>query len=368
MRAAPASSHPRALRIDSNVVAGSVVVGLGALIAVALAPFVAGLIGAPVLAVVFAPMYRTLERRIHRLAAATIVLIASVVLVLIPGLAITSLFVRAAPIAINGARLNPVLAGLPASSAAGIPINTDLTALTGDFASWVSRQMVTMAGTAARAVANLVIAFFGLYYLLLSGQTAWRAVARFSPFSEATTERLRVEFQHVTKATLLGLGLASVAQALLIGCTFALTGLSNPWVWGAVAGVVSVLPILGASIVWLSGTVVLVAEHRVAPAIAVLLVGVVLSAHVDSIIRPIVARRVSSIHPLITLVGAFGGAAYIGLPGVLLGPLALAYFFQLVHAYETEFLGRGTPQASSIDGKENVTTRITGRGRAEIGG
>jgi predicted PurR-regulated permease PerM len=56
---------------------------------------------------------------------------------------------------------------------------------------------------------------------------------------------------------------------------------------------------------------------------------------------------VSRIHPLITLVGAFAGIRYVGLAGLLLGPLALAYFFELVKAFELEFLGNpGTEVAA----------------------
>jgi predicted PurR-regulated permease PerM len=108
---------------------------------------------------------------------------------------------------------------------------------------------------------------------------------------------------------------------------------------------VSVLPMLGASMVWVSGTAILLATHRFGAAVVLLLIGSLISAHVETFIRPIVSRRVSRIHPLITLVGAFAGVQYIGLPGLLLGPLALAYFFELLRAFEVEFLGREAPVA-----------------------
>ena len=43
---------------------------------------------------------------------------------------------------------------------------------------------------------------------------------------------------------------------------------------------------------------------------------------------------------MITLVGAFAGVKYFGLLGLLLGPLAIAYLFELLRFYREEY---GTP-------------------------
>jgi predicted PurR-regulated permease PerM len=45
-----------------------------------------------------------------------------------------------------------------------------------------------------------------------------------------------------------------------------------------------------------------------------------------------------------TLVGAFAGVGVLGLPGILLGPLAITYFFELVGLYRREY---GTADGAS---------------------
>jgi predicted PurR-regulated permease PerM len=42
-----------------------------------------------------------------------------------------------------------------------------------------------------------------------------------------------------------------------------------------------------------------------------------------------VYRRVSQIHPMVTLVGAFAGVRAFGITGVLIGPLVLSYMIEL---------------------------------------
>jgi predicted PurR-regulated permease PerM len=70
-------------------------------------------------------------------------------------------------------------------------------------------------------------------------------------------------------------------------------------------------------------------------------VGLVLVGSVDNVIRPLVYRRWAQIHPLVTLVGALAGIRFFGLIGLLIGPLALSYFFEFIAMYREEHLDSG---------------------------
>ena len=74
-----------------------------------------------------------------------------------------------------------------------------------------------------------------------------------------------------------------------------------------------------------------------AAALALLLVGVIVASNIDNVLLPVVYRHVSGLHPMATLVGAFSGIEFLGLPGLLLGPLAIAYALELIHLYEEEY-------------------------------
>jgi len=62
-----------------------------------------------------------------------------------------------------------------------------------------------------------------------------------------------------------------------------------------------------------------------------------------------VNRRVSNLHPMITLVGAFAGVGVLGLPGILLGPLAIAYFFELAALYRREYAPAQVAEIAAAD-------------------
>jgi predicted PurR-regulated permease PerM len=136
---------------------------------------------------------------------------------------------------------------------------------------------------------------------------------------------------------ILGVVLTALAQGTVVGAAFAITGLPDALFWGFVTACASILPILGSSLVWFPGTLVLLGDHRYGAAAALGVIGVAVASQIDNVIRPLVYRKVSRIHPMVTLVGAFAGMRIFGLAGLLLGPLGISYLIELVHAYSIEF-------------------------------
>jgi predicted PurR-regulated permease PerM len=194
-------------------------------------------------------------------------------------------------------------------------------------------------GAASRFSLNLVIAFFGLFFMLQSSERLWLGLAPYVPFSSTNTERLRQRFEDVTVSTVIGTGLTAGVQGALVGVAFWATGISNAVVWAVITTVLAILPIVGSGMVWVPAALLLAVDGRMPQAIGLALWGAILVANVDNLIRPMVFRRWANVHPLITIVGAFGGVRYFGLLGLLVGPLALSYFFELLRMYRQEYVG-----------------------------
>ena len=66
--------------------------------------------------------------------------------------------------------------------------------------------------------------------------------------------------------------------------------------------------------------------------------GVFVVGNIDTLVRPFVFRRYAKMHPFITVIGAFAFVPIVGLLGLLVGPLAISYFFELVRMYRGEYL------------------------------
>ena len=333
--------------------AGLLIALLGVAILIAVAPFAVGLLGAAVLYVLCEPLYRRLARRLRPDPAASLTLVFAILVIALPVMWIVALVADQAPDMLRRAQDANVVAALDRLRIGRFDLGAELAKASGTFLRWLSQQAFDFVGGAARATLNLVISFFALYYMLVSASHSWAAFREFLPFSPESAEELRHRFYSVTHATVLGTALTASLQGSLIGLGFFLAGLPNPVFWGVVTGFASILPVLGSALVWLPGSVVLLLQRHYGSAVVLLVFGAVLASNIDNVIRPLVFRRVSNIHPMITLVGAFAGVKYFGLLGVLLGPLAIQYFFEFVRLYRQEY---GTPAPASASAAGSPAT------------
>jgi predicted PurR-regulated permease PerM len=317
--------------------AGLLILVLAAAIFVLVSPFASGLLGAAVLYVVFVNLYERLEHVMKSGVAAALTLIIAIVLVALPLGWLVGIVISEAPDALRRLQSSSVVERIAQLRIAGIDVGSEFANAAGTIASWVSTKLFAFLGTATSAILNLVIAFFGLYYMLRSEGDSWPTIRSYIPFSERTADALRDRFINVTRATLLGTFVIAIIQGTLVGAGFYFVGLPNPFFWGTATAFASILPVLGTSLVWGPATLVLILQNRYGAAITMLVIGAGIASNVDNVIRPLIYRRVSHIHPMITLVGAFAGVQYFGLLGVLLGPLAIAYLFELLRFYREEY-------------------------------
>ncbi len=311
---------------------------LGSVILYALAPYATGLIGGLVLFVILVPVHEWLSRRLPLQLSAGIMVLLALMLLVVPTIWFAGLLVDQAQSIASGVLRGPLRERLSGLTIGTLEVGPRLAGLGEKAIAWLGATAFGLIGHATRLGLNLTISLFILFYLLLRPTQIWGAVKPYIPFSPASADRLRDRFRDVTISTVIGTGLVAVVQGVFVALGFWATGLSNAVFWGVVTVVVSILPVVGSALVWGPGAIALILDARYGAAVALLLIGLVLVGNVDIVIRPAVFRRFAQVHPLVTLVGAIGGVSYFGLLGILVGPLALSYFFELIRMYRMEYL------------------------------
>jgi predicted PurR-regulated permease PerM len=306
--------------------------GLAAAVALLVFPYFPGLLGAGVLYVVAASLIDRLRLRRSRWMALVSVFTLFVILVL-PGVWLLAELLAQIPDAARSVQESPAVQRVMRLQIGAVPLGSYLQQASSEIVAWSSRQTIAAIGGVMKATLNLVIALIGAYYLLTSADVLWDRVKASMPFGAATSELLRVRFYRVTEAMLLGVVLTGFAQGALVTIAFALIGFSHALFWGAVTAVVSILPMFGSALVWGPTVLVLLAQQRFGAAISLAALGIILVSNIDNALRLVVYRRVSQIHPMVTLVGAFAGVNAFGLAGLLLGPLVLSYALELFKVY-----------------------------------
>jgi predicted PurR-regulated permease PerM len=242
------------------------------------------------------------------------------------------------PAMVNSLLQSPFLGKLKTLTIGGFEVGPELEQAGTQILQWLAGNALSLLGGVTYTALNLVFAFFGLYFLIQSPDRAWNALRPYVPFSDANTWKLQERFRAVTISTLIGTGLAAVAQGFLMAIGFVLVGVPNAWFWGVVTVVFAILPVVGSGIIYVPAVASLILADRIGPALFLAAWGFIVVANVDNFIRPIVYRKYAQIHPLVTLIGAIAGVSYFGLLGLLLGPLALSYFFELLGMYREEYV------------------------------
>ena len=329
--------------------AATIILVLGIGVAYALWPFASGLMGALVLYVVFSPIHRWLTKRTSAGLSAAIVVVIAIVLVVGPGVSFVGLVANQAQDMATSVIRSPLLGRLRELRVGTYDVGAQLESIGSQIISWLGGSALSAVGTATRVGIQLTITFFGLFYMLVAPEGVWSGVRPFIPFSHENAGILRTRFRDVTVSTIVGTGLTAVVQGLLVGIAFAVTGLSNALFWGVVTVIVAILPVVGSGLVWGSGAASLALDGRYGWAIALVIWGILVVGNVDNVIRPAVFSRWAQIHPFITVIGAFAGIRWFGLIGLLIGPLAISYFFELIRMYRAEFL---EPEALAEEGIE----------------
>lgn len=319
--------------------AALLILALGTVLVYTLWPYFSGLLGAPVLYVIFAGLHRRLAAKIGPSWAALAVVVIAALVIAVPIVAAVGLVANEAAGWAQTLGNSELLQRLSTLQIGTVRVGEQLKQFSSNLLSFLGGSALGLVGTGAKLLIQFTITFFGLYYLLVDPAGGRRILESFIPFSPANRAKLIDAFRGVTVSMLVGTFAVALVQGTILGLAFWLLGLPSPAFWGVVTVVLSILPVVGGGLVWAPGAAYLFIQGRPGPALLLVIIGAVIMANVDTLIRPFVFARYAKMHPFITIIGAFAFVPQMGLLGLLVGPLAISYFFELVRMYREEYLG-----------------------------
>ena len=301
-------------------------------------PYFSGLLGAPVLYVIFGGLHRKLAAKIGPSTAAIVVILIAFLVIFLPVVGAVGLLASEAQGWSAAIRNSSLLSRLSELQIGDIHVGEELQRLSSSAVSWLGGSAFSLVGSGAKLLIQFTLTFFGLFYLLIQPDDGRKMLESFIPFSPDNRAKLIEAFRNVTVSMLVGTFATAVLQGLAIGLAFWALGLSSPAFWGVVTVIFAVLPLVGSGLVWAPASVYLFLNGRPGAALLLAIGGVFVVGNIDTLVRPFVFRRYAKMHPFITVIGAFAFVPIVGLLGLLVGPLAISYFFELVRMYRGEYL------------------------------
>jgi len=335
-----------------------------------LKPFFAPLLWACIIAVLFHPVQVWLEGKWgHRpnLTALT-TLTGCVVLVVIPVLLLLASFVQqgvAVYQQIEAQQIQPgkyidrVREAFPAIQALLERFEIDMKTVRERAASaavaasqFIAHNALAVGQGTFSFMLKLALMLYVAYFLLRDGRMLVEKLVAGLPLGDERERLLFQKFAEVARATVKGNLLVAMVQGTLGGLIFWILGLPAPLLWGVVMTVLSLIPAVGAGLVWLPAAIYLYAIGDGVSATVLVLYGLIIIGLADNILRPILVGRDTKLPDWMVLLSTLGGMALLGINGFVVGPLIAVLFIAFWQIFGREFHGAPSQAAESASGKE----------------
>lgn len=182
-----------------------------------------------------------------------------------------------------------------------------------------------------------VVLLYTMFYFLIDGPVLLTTVMGYLPLADSDKAHVLERFVSVTRATLKGTLLIGAAQGTLGGLAFWAVGLDGAIFWGTIMTVLSVVPGIGAALVWVPAVVVLLATGQIWQAVALGLFCALVVGTVDNILRPKLVGHDTQMHELLIFFSTLGGLVVFGGMGFILGPILAALFVAVWEMFGASF-------------------------------
>lgn len=190
--------------------------------------------------------------------------------------------------------------------------------------AWLTGAVASLARESVVQVIGMVLTLYLLFYFLRDRRAILASIASLSPLSQADTTRMFGDVDDTVHATIYGTLLVAMVQGTLGGLMFWWLGLPAPLLWGVLMGLLAIVPVLGAFIVWIPAALFLLLDGSGGKALVLVLWGAIVVGGIDNVLYPMLVGRRLKMHTLLAFVSIVGGLAVFGSAGLILGPVIFA--------------------------------------------
>jgi predicted PurR-regulated permease PerM len=202
----------------------------------------------------------------------------------------------------------------------------------------------TFLNSTLNILGNVVMMFFTLYFMLVSGKEMEAAVTNFIPLHPDSITKLSKETINLVRANAIGIPLISIIQGITATLGYWIFGLNEFGLWGFLTGIFAFVPFVGTMLIWLPLVIFQYSQGANWQATGLLIYSLVVTGNVDYLARVTLMKKIGNVHPLITILGVIVGLGLFGFMGFIFGPLLLSYLILMIRIYTSEFVEHNSKQ------------------------
>lgn len=186
---------------------------------------------------------------------------------------------------------------------------------------------------------SLALMMYLTFFLLRDGSHLIRLIVKALPLGDEREHALFQKFAEVTRATVKGNLVVAIVQGTLGGIIFWILDIPGPLLWGVVMAFLSLIPAVGAAIIWFPVCIYLYATGSWISATVLLGYGAIVIGLADNVLRPILVGRDTKLPDYVVLFSTIGGISLFGINGFVIGPLVAALFMATWQIFMKDFNG-----------------------------
>ena len=230
-------------------------------------------------------------------------------------------------------------------------------------AAWVAAESGLLVQDLASGVLSFSMMLVALFFLFRDGDRIAGAVRDLIPMEEAYKERLSKRVTDTVAAVVQSTVLIAVLQGFVGGLGYALIGrFSVSVLLGFLTAAASLVPVVGAALVWFPAALYLLGTGEVGRGAALVAWGVIAVGSVDNFVRPLVIGGRVEIPTFLLLFALLGGLQVYGFLGIFVAPVMVAVLLAFVEIYREHYGAAEVAADSAADSAAELDPELVDPG------
>lgn len=210
---------------------------------------------------------------------------------------------------------------------------------------WVAAHGATVVAGIAGAVVEFFLVLLSAFFFYVEGEAIVGELRTLSPLPSRYDHEFAQKFKDVIDATFRGQLMTSLAQGIATAIGLAITRVPASLFWGAIAVVLSLLPMVGAAVIWVPAAIYLFISASMGHAAewqpwVLTAWGVCVVSLIDNIVRPWAMKGKAQLPAIPLLFAVLGGLQAFGFIGLVIGPLVFSLLMTIIDIYKRSFRER----------------------------
>ena len=207
---------------------------------------------------------------------------------------------------------------------------------------WMARHGGALLGGLAGLALGFALVLLSMYFFYTSGEGIVQQLSVLSPLPKRYDREFAERFKDVIDATFRGQVFTAVAQGVVAGIGLAIAQVPGAGFWGAVAALLSLIPMVGAAAVWVPASIYLVISASMGSRpwwqpIFMIAWGLIPVSLIDNIVRPWAMKGKAQLPAIPLLFAVLGGMQAFGFVGLVIGPLVFSLLMSIIDIYKRSF-------------------------------